>query len=80
MIDHRLQRFYVIVLIAVASLISLRIHGIQITPLLANVSIAGIAELRDRSKIRSVLFANIAKACQIENIALASLGVRVESV
>ncbi|MBR9759834.1 mechanosensitive ion channel family protein [bacterium] len=39
-----------------------------------------IAEVRDRSKIRSVVLANIAKACQNENIALASPRVRVESV
>ncbi|MDB4544487.1 mechanosensitive ion channel family protein [Akkermansiaceae bacterium] len=39
-----------------------------------------IAEVRDRSKIRSVVLANIAKKCQDENIALASPRVRVESV
>ena len=154
---HFLQRFYVIVLIFVAFLISLRIHGIQITPFLASAGIAGIAigmaaketladilagvfliadrpirvgdrvkidsigrhwgawgdivdlglrrtrirntdgvivnypnnllegryriaEVRDRSKIRSVVLANIAKACQNENIALASPRVRVEAV
>ena len=40
---HFLQRFYVIVLIFIAFLISLRIHGIQITPFLASAGIAGIA-------------------------------------
>ena len=39
-----------------------------------------ISEVRDRSKIRSVVLANIAKACQAEGVALASPRVRVESV
>ncbi len=74
---HFLQRFYVIVLIFVAFLISLRIHGIQITPFLA---IAGIAIGMAAKETLADILANIAKACQNENIALASPRVHVESV